>query len=64
MTVFVVMEMIRGIVNSTNVFLRPESARQAEARWLDNQGIKDEDDREMKARNGMEFLVLECELKP
>jgi hypothetical protein len=64
MTVFVAMEILKGIVSEIHVFLTPESAGKEEARWLEKRRIHDPLDREMKAQNGEEFLVMECELKP
>ena len=64
MTVFVAMEILKGIVGEIQVFLTPESAGKEEARWLEKQQIQDQWGREMKAQNGEEFLVMECELKP
>jgi len=64
MTVFIALEIIRGAVTNGKVFLRRESAEQAQKRWLREQGIKDDISRQGKGHNGMEFLVMECELKP
>ena len=64
MTVFVALEIVGGAVTNGKVFLRRESAEQAEQRWLKEQGIKDGISREMGVQNGMEFLVMEYELKP
>ena len=64
MTVFIALKIIRGAVTNGKVFLRQESAEQAEKRWLKEQGIKDDISREVKAQAGMEFLIMECELKP
>lgn len=64
MTVFVAMEILKGIVCEARVFLTPESAGKREAAWLQERRIKNRLDREIKAQNGEEFLVMECELKP
>ena len=64
MTVFVTIEAFQGIVGGVTVFLTPESAKQAEDRWLEKNGVKDKICREAKAKNGTEFLVMESELKP
>ena len=64
MTVFVAMEILKGIVSEVEVFLRPESAGKKEAAWLQERRIGSQVDREIKAQNGEEFLVMECELKP
>ena len=64
MTVFVTIEAVQGLVGGVTVFLTPDSARQAEERWLEKNGVKDKIDREAKANNGTEFLVMESELKP
>ena len=64
MTVFVALEISSGAVTNGKVFLRRESAEGAEKRWLKEQGIKDGISRQREAFNGMEFLVMECELKP
>jgi len=63
-TVFIALKIIRGAVTNGKVFLRRESAEQAEKRWLKEQGIRDNTSREVKAQEGMVFLVMECELKP
>ena len=64
MTVFIALEIIRGAVTNGKVFLRRESAEQAQKRWRKGQGIKDDILRQGKDQDGMEFLVMECELKP
>jgi hypothetical protein len=63
MTVYVVVELFQGIVNNVNIFLKRESAEQAEQQWLKEHGITDDVGREGKAQNGTEFIVRECELK-
>ncbi len=64
MTVFVAMEILKGIVSEIQVFLTPESAGKKEAAWLKEKRIRDRLDRDIKAQNGEEFLVMEVELKP
>ncbi len=64
MTVFVAMEILKGIVSEVQVFLTPESADKNESAWLQERRINSQRDREIRAQNGVEFLVMECELKP
>jgi hypothetical protein len=51
-------------VDKVKVFLTPESAKKAEQKWLRRHGIRDDIDREAKAGNGTEIILMECELKP
>ena len=64
MTIYVTVETCLGIVAEVRGFLRKQSARAAERKWLKETNIKNKADRQAKADGGMEFLVFEAELKP
>ena len=63
MTVHVVVEMFQGAVSDVKVFSSEESANRAEKTWLMEHSINKDMDREAKAQNGTELLMLECEVE-
>ena len=64
MTVFVTLDIFQGVIGNVKVFLTPESAKLMEDKWLEENRIKDKSDRELKEKSGIEFHVMECDLKP
>lgn len=63
MNVYVTVETCQGIVSAARVFRRHADARNAEHAWLQENGIDDEDAREAKSGNGIEFLVFSTRLE-
>jgi len=62
-TVFVAVELYKGIVGEVRAFKSLESAEEAENKWLAEAGIEDEISRECKAGDGTEYHVFECQLE-
>jgi len=56
--------MFQGVVNDVQIFLSEELALRMEQEWLKGHSIKNDEDRECKAQNGIELIIWECELKP
>ena len=62
--VYVVIEMLQGVVSKVRVFASDVSAQKAEQSWLKKQGIYDAVGLECKAQDGTECTVHECEIAP
>ncbi|NUM55787.1 MAG: hypothetical protein HUU46_19270 [Candidatus Hydrogenedentes bacterium] len=64
MTIYVTVATCQGVIADITAYLTQESAQKAERRWLKQHRIRNNDDREGKSRNGTEFVLRECKLKP
>ena len=64
MTIYVTVEMCRGLVAEMHVFMSRQGAKEEEGRWLAEHDINTGEDREAKAGNGMEFHLVEASLRP
>ena len=63
MTVYVTVDVCKGVVNYIQAFLTEKSARKIEKAWLQRRDIKDETSRECEAQNGIELIIYKCNLK-
>ena len=63
MGVYVVVEMLQGIVSEVRVFTSKVSAQKVEKSWLKQHDISDTIGRECKAQDGTEVTVHECEIE-
>jgi hypothetical protein len=63
-TIHVTLELFQGHINDVKVHEKEHTAQLAEQRWLKENRIKNQIDREAKAQNGNEFQVFECTIKP
>ena len=63
MTVYVVLNIYKGIFNDVNVFISEESANEVEQEWLKAHKIKNEKDRECLSQSGTELRIFVCELQ-
>ena len=63
MTVYVVLDIYKGIFNDVKVFISEESANKLEQEWLKEHKIKNKEDRECLSQNGTEFRFFVCELQ-
>ncbi len=64
MTIYVAVETCQGVIADITAYLTQESAEKAERRWLKQNHIHNDEDREGKSQNGTEFVLRECKLKP
>jgi len=64
MRVYVVVELVQGVLGEVRVFRSKESADKTELRWLKEQGITDEIEREGQAQNGTELIVRQSNVTP
>jgi hypothetical protein len=63
MTVYVVLNIYKGIFNDVDVFISEESANEVEQEWLKEHKIKDKEDRECLSQSGTELRVFVCKLQ-
>ena len=63
MTVYVVLDIYKGIFNDVNVFISEDSANRSEQEWLKEHKIKNKEDRECLSQSGTELRVFVCELQ-
>lgn len=61
--IYVTIELLQGNIAEVRAYWNEHMAGIAEQRWLKDNNIKDELDREGKAQNGTEFHVYECTLE-
>lgn len=61
--IHITIELFQGNIADVHAYWNEHLAQIAEKRWLKDNGIKDELDREGKAQNGTEFHVYECTLE-
>lgn len=64
MKVYVCVELYKGLIHEARVFQKEESALKAERDWQNEHDVRNEQDREAKAQNGIEFHIFECETEP
>jgi len=64
MTVYVVVELVQGVLGEVRVFRSKESAEKAERKWLKKHGITNEIEREGHAQNGTELIVRQSNVRP
>ena len=63
-TLHVTFELFQGHINDIQVTWNENAAQLAEQRWLTDNNIKYQLDRNAKAQNGNEFQMFECTLDP
>jgi hypothetical protein len=64
MTIYVAVETSQGVIAEITAYLTEESAEEAEHRWLKENRICNDGEREYKSQNGTDFVLRECPLKP
>ena len=63
MSVYVVLDVFKGLINDVNVFISEESANKVEQEWLKEHKIKDKEDRECLSQSGAELRIFVCQLQ-
>ncbi len=61
--IYVTIEMLQGNIAEVRAYWNEHLAKIVEQRWLKDNDIRNELDREAKAQNGTEFYVYECTLE-
>jgi len=61
--VYVTIECVQGIIADVRVFQTESAADLVDQKWLTENSIRDDIDRECKARNGTEFHIYTCTLE-
>ena len=64
MRVYVVIELVQGVLDEVRVFRSKESADKTELRWLKDYGITNDIEREGHAQNGTELIVRQSNVRP
>ena len=59
MSVYVVLDIHKGIINDVNVFISEDSANRLEQGWLKEHKIKNKEDRDCLSQNGTELRVFD-----
>jgi hypothetical protein len=62
-SVYVVLDIYKGIFNDVNVFKSEDSANRLEQEWLKEHKLKNEKDRECLSQSGTELRIFVCELQ-
>jgi len=61
--IYVTIELLQGNIAEVRAYWNEHMAQISEQRWLKDNDIKNELDREAKAQNGTEFHVFQCEIE-